>query len=317
MLDRTLRNLFTLLRIKSKLVVLDFCCIRRLIVKVRRFVRLTRLLEDEAAGHGQFITAEKPFVHVSFGSGSTRVYRLDDDRLLPVVCENRARHGLSHLPLTDHDMLLATDKNKSVIGLSLSRINEANEGTSTPPIFEIKLPISISRMCRVNIRPPWKRDKPSRAIVERDLIGTAADGSAWMFSILRESTWRFLRFVQNMCLRREELGPLPTRAVMEEMHIEPRNTEAKDFQVDGDILGRLVDRDDAEQLLHEMLNAEPVTAPSTGAQVDFNTSARRRTRFVELLRESLEEAGAPVEDGGEEPIVRAIEVIRHIVETPF
>lgn len=227
-----------------------------------------------------------------------------------VTSDNRSRYGLSHLPLKEHGVLLLTDKKRGVVGLHLPEVDSSAE--QDPPLFEANLPTSITRICKACVRPPWKWNGPSSA-VERDLIGTSPDGSAWMFSIFREPTWRLLRFIQNMCMRREELWPFPDREVMEQMHIEPEATKPHHFQVDGDILGRLVSSAGPEQLLNRMLDIDPLRVP--GGRVDFDTAVQRRRRFGELVQNMLHENGDEASNLNE--VAVAIEVVRRAVELPF
>lgn len=278
--------------------------------------RTVTVLEHSDAGPAQYIAAHDSMISVSYATGSVRVYRLEDDTLHLVARDTRTRPGLSHLPLPEHDLLLATDKKNSILGL---RLPSDQKGTAERnPLFTAQLPVSITRICHVDVRPPWKR-KAALVASERNLLGTAANGSLWMFNVLRLPTWRMLRFVQNMCMRNKDLCPYPPRWVNELMHVEPTDEEAADRHVDGDILTRLVDRPNAEEVLQRMLDAEPSQNSSTGRAVDFADAAKRSKRFeqvlAEMIREDVRDESAL--DNGTRSSARVVQIIRSLVESPF
>ena len=168
--------------------------------------------------------------------------------------------------------------------------------SSAQLLFAADLPVSITRICRADVRPPWKRGSTS-ANAECNLLGVAPNGSLWLLGVIPEATWRLLRFVQNMCMRNRELCPYSGRRNHEILHIEPLMHDASDFHVDGDILARLADRADADQILQQMLEAEPQQqTPPGGPATDFNTAARRIERFGEIVNRATQEDTEDTED---------------------
>ena len=280
-----------------------------------RRVELARDDTPEAAGIGQYIVAHSPFISVTFSGESVKLYRLDGDRLQLVLTDSQARIGLSHVLLPEHNLLLATDTKSSIVGLRLweNMDNALSERNS----FEATLPVSITRISHVDVRPPWK---PRKALpsIERNLIGTAPNGSLLMFVILCEPTWRFLRFVQNLCERNKTICPFKDHRTSQRRHLEPANSAPTDFHIDGDVLSRLVDQADSAALLRDMLNTEP---DPTAGYLDFDSATARERRFEALFSEMVDgDLGLNTMDLGADEsttVSRAIAIIAEIIDTPF
>ncbi|KAL9050537.1 MAG: hypothetical protein Q9162_006564 [Coniocarpon cinnabarinum] len=276
--------------------------------------RRVELMRDTAIA--QFVTAHHPYITISFTHGSVRTYRLEGDELELIASDSQERRGLSHLPLTEHKLLLATDKDASVVGLRIPSTNAPDIPRAL--LFTAKLPASITRICKAEVRPFWKRNQLSIAC-ESQLIGTSPNGSVFAFSVVRLATWRVLRFVQNMCLRHQDICPFSPRAVFERMHIEPASASPSDRQIDGDVLTRLVKHPRAEEILGEMLMVHPQRSASSRQAVDFDSPMARLRRFRELIEDMAQEDV----DDGEHQHARSgtkaftLQVIRQLTENPF
>jgi len=269
---------------------------------------------------GVYITAEDPFIYVTTASSSLTIFRFENDELLPFTSDDRARNGLAHLSLPNHKLVLITDRDGSVTGIRQPERRPILNSTSA--CFEAELPCSITRLCNAAVRPPWRQNIVP-GIVERDLLGSAADGSLFAFSVITETSWRLLRFVQNMCQRDARLSYLTGPTTNTRAHLEPDGTKPTGYHVDGDILSRLVNRYDDYEVA-----ANPVDDPNDGACVDFDTAKERQMRFVQLVSEAME--GLPDKSGDAveaarwslsamngDPVEVALKYIRAAVETPF
>lgn len=208
------------------------------------------------------------------------MFRLDEDSLMKLSSDDRARNGLSHLVLPRSQTVLFSNRDQSLVGTRVKPISE--DLRNAPNLFESRLPVSIKRLCQASVRPLWKR-REIDGILDQDILGIATDGSLYTFDILKEPLWRLLRFTQNMCLRDPRICPF---ASSRPRLTEPIAKEPPDYHVDGDILRRLSNHFDAERILGEMIDS-PGTLSSHGKVLE--TSDGRRRRFTELLREALDE----------------------------
>lgn len=274
---------------------------------------------------GVYITAEDPFIYVTTASSSLIIFRYEHDELLPFTSDDRARKGIAHLSLPNHKLVLITDRDGSITGIRQPERRPIMNSTSA--CFEAELPCSITHLCKVAVRPPWKQDTIP-GIIERDLLGSAADGSLFAFSIITETSWRLLRFVQNMCQRDLRLAYLTGPTTTTFTHLEPDGTKPTGYHVDGNILSKLVDRYDADEVLHSMLSADPSNDPGDIRRVDFNTSDERRKRFTKLVDEVVNGLPDDARDvigvaryslgaTNGDPVEAALRYIRAVVATPF
>ena len=190
-------------------------------------------LQHEPMGAVQFLSARPPYVYISFADGSARVYKLQEHSLEYVTGEDRSRPGLAHLALPEHGVLLATSKDKTVIGLPIPRAtaNEqdgqhesSGDSDGAEPVFEAKLPGSVTRLVRADgIRPPWKRGPLPVGVVARDIVGVSTTGAGYAFSVVSEGLRLLLEYVTGLALShwrdRVELGPLPAYMATRQGHV--------------------------------------------------------------------------------------------------
>lgn len=270
-----------------------------------------------------YITTKAPFIYVTTKEHSVRVFKFEDQTLIPITGDCVAREGLAHLSLPVCNLLLLTDKRGSVAAIRES--SQQSDCLRLPAVFEARFHCSITRICKAAIRPSWK-ESHVHGVMERDLLGTATDGSLISFNILEGASWRLLRFVQNMCMRDERVCEFTPRAYEENVHLEPRGKSPTDLHVDGDILERLVEDENACQVLNDMLDAEPHSSTHC-SRVDYATAERRRARFEELVDELFEgssveptktvESAHTLSERKSNPVEVALDYIRTVLESPF
>ncbi|TKA62902.1 hypothetical protein B0A49_11170 [Cryomyces minteri] len=273
----------------------------RFSVEERKWVVVTKFALESPGIH---ITTAPPLIHVTTAADSVitlHFTELPDDgpysgNFKPVAMEGSAREGAHHLELhlsgappaslttpaaSGYTLLLASDKRSSLIGLhQRAHLTPSNRphANSAPLLFEAALPRSITRLRHAEVRPPWKQtDVPG--VVDANILGSAADGSIFQFSILAAPLWRLLRFVQNLCQRdavvcphsslAHSSEPLYARDVDPDALVARAGRRRTHMHVDGDVLARLLERGGA-RLLEQMLG-------QVGMQ----------ERFVELVAEVL------------------------------
>lgn len=222
---------------------------------------------------------------------STKIFKYLEGSCEPadVVSQDvTAREGLVHFTVPgawgDESGVFFSTKNRSVI-LMTTREQPVGDPDATPEpphlpprIREARLNTSVTRFGYAPMRSPWlpsSTDVGERAY-HRHIFGVTPDGAVLEFSSLNATTWRFLRFLQNMWVRHLEPRSLAARR-----HLEPATEQATDGHVDGDVLASLMDRPDAAGMLRRLLDAEPAAEAST---LDFATAADRRKRFEALLQ---------------------------------
>ena len=251
----------------------------------------TRLFQFEEGDIVHSLSSEAPFVHVSSALGSLRTYTLNGQQLQLVQTTNAEFVCLSHLPVADRGLLLATDKNKKIYGLR----RPAGAGgviNSAAPLFIAELPMSMTRICRVDARPPWL-PRAATPSCDGGYLAAAPDGSMWALSLLSEKLWRLLTAMQQL-LGGEEAG-------------------GGHRHVDGDILGRHVEVSGAAAALAAKLEA--------AAASELPTKFERVVRDVEeemgLGWEVAEEEEDEDEERGRRTALRAVEIARGVLRTPF
>ena len=204
--------------------------------------------------------------------------------------DSTARAGHTHLRVPDSNIMLATDKESTVVGLWQPPDRRNRTGASV--VFEAELPTIVTRLHFVSVRPRWvPRNKELPGVVrfgnaserELDILGSSIDGSFRQLAFLTEKAWRLLRFVQNVAARFKKICPVQDRHNAGS-HIEPTNGPARFKHVDGDILARVVSLGAAE--LESMLKAEVASKSGRKKALDFASSIARWERF-EVLVEDL------------------------------
>ena len=182
-----------------------------------------------------------------------------------------------HAPSSTDAVILIATKHQRLVGLT-SPTPGTTAHQSLPSkariTFEAQLPRSLTRVRQGNIRPRWRARPPSGVLAD-GIVGVAADGSLMGISILDESLWRRLFWLQRLCEWSEKVSAhsaecqsygvdeddfdgeergLPTglsgeagdeiALIPETRHLRPEH----DMHIDGDVLARLLKRGGAETL---------------------------------------------------------------------
>ncbi|KAF2456146.1 mono-functional DNA-alkylating methyl methanesulfonate N-term-domain-containing protein, partial [Lineolata rhizophorae] len=143
-----------------------------------------------------------PFIYVSTASHS----------LIILHEQSRATTGKKNAdqPFTperiDHpNVILVSDKSGALTGLYQppSHLPHSSQ-FSTPHLFTAHFPRSITRLRHTDgsLRPPWHRHDATTTtlpgVAAADILGSAADGTIYAFSLLRPPYWQLLKFLENL-----------------------------------------------------------------------------------------------------------------------
>lgn len=259
--------------------------LRRLDMRTREFDKPATLALRSPATH---ISVEGDFLHVSTkGSGYHNLVITDGGRRLSSVCaEASGRSNIYHLSLSNHSLVVTTDNECRVAGLW--RRPHAQVGNTAPVLFETTLPGSITKLCEIG-RPMWHGHVSAIDVQRTALLGTSEDGAIYQLTILRESMWKLLAFIQNMAARDPRICPYASPLV-HERHIEPPEPKKHNMHINGDILSRLLEWGSAS-VLEEMLSKEP---DPDNRSSDYTTAHDRQVRFRELWRAAMDDYGKPL-----------------------
>jgi hypothetical protein len=148
------------------------------------------------------------------------------------------------------------------------------------------MPQAIVRLESGNIRPVWRR-KLAAGVKANNIVGVAADGSFYGFSILDEAALRLLQFLQNLMIYHDQ----GLRSKAKQYHGEPviidpefsKKHHARGSpmnHVDGDALLRLLDSD-GRYLLQEMLESPHWENDATASH--FGNGVEDRVGKFEVL----------------------------------
>lgn len=229
-----------------------------------------------------------------------------------VPLQRVSQQNNGHSSQDSESMVLLATKFQKLIGLS-SPATDATSGRNLSLkswiMFEAQLPRSISRINQGKIRPRWRKPPPSGVIAD-GIVGVAADGSLMGISVLGEGLWRRLFWLQRLCEWSEKLSPhsteSPTYGVDEDEYDgeeralpigldDDEDAEIalisdtddlrpeQDMHIDGDVLGRLLEKGRAEAL-----------------RKVIQEQALRQDRVGTWLTENLEDELEAVEDVIEE-----------------
>ncbi|MCJ1402104.1 hypothetical protein MMC11_005323 [Xylographa trunciseda] len=226
------------------------------------------------------ISVREPYIYLSTAINSVMVFKVEETLLVPYISDASGQSGLHHLLIPSRSLILATSREKTVVGLWQSPETPLNNSSRTA--FEAILPGTIRKLCKGTIKPPWLTT-PERS--HEVIIGNNMDGSFHQFEVIDEDTWRLLRFIQHMAERNATICP-HTYAEHPTMHIEPRAGE-KFLSINGDLLYRLLDRGtpDPATFLRTMLEVQP---DPDRRGYDFDTSEARHQKFFDIVNVALE-----------------------------
>ncbi|KAI9671656.1 MAG: hypothetical protein M1831_003184 [Alyxoria varia] len=278
------------------------------------------------------ISVTRPFVYISTTEHSLSVFRYGDNEFKPFTHDDTARPSLCNLPLQTANFVLFTDNHQKLAGMYHG--SEPTIRSITKPVFEAKLHRPVRTLRKINSQQPWKM-KQVEGIIERDIIGTATDGSLFAFSILTERLWRLLGFIQNLCKADPSICTVTKPISGQASGFEPASKGPKDFHVDGDILKRLLDvsnpYDNFKQLLSNVGRSEHTSNQANG-ELDRMADDRRRrlTELVNDYQDDTNKAGNEPNDATEitrrrlertmaedDTISKALQLVYLALESPF
>ncbi|KAF2089554.1 hypothetical protein K490DRAFT_63693 [Saccharata proteae CBS 121410] len=196
-------------------------------------LKLILLCSRELPSSGYHVTTDSSRILISTAEDSLMSFELvsngpDDStsipELRPLFNDRQARVATCHLPVSvqssiphavsddstngvtngeigadvtsQYDIALISDKTNSVTGILRPTVQ--THRSAAPTLFEASFPRSITRLRRGPNLPPW-REHHQPGVLVNDMLGSSSDGSIFGFSILDEKTWRFMRFLQNLC----------------------------------------------------------------------------------------------------------------------
>ncbi|KAM0708956.1 hypothetical protein Q7P35_002992 [Cladosporium inversicolor] len=120
----------------------------------------------------------------------------------------RADRPLNHtiVPITaDTNLALVTTREQELLGLTSPSPNALTRHR-TALLFEAQLPRSISRIKQGSIRPLWA-PAPPPGVLASNIVGLSTDGSVTGISIIDESLWRRLFWLQRVLEWDEHFSP--------------------------------------------------------------------------------------------------------------
>ncbi|KAM0724224.1 hypothetical protein Q7P37_000106 [Cladosporium fusiforme] len=260
-------------------------------VSLSRFDTAERKWENMCApiklsSKGLAISVACPFIHVSTAEDSLVTLRLeklpsqaedaDYTHCLSFVAQSpRIDSSLSHtiVPLGDESNLaLLSTRDNLLLGLTSPPPKSLNRHR-TRILFEAALPQSLVRISQGNTRPLWRRAPPN-GVLASNIVGLSTDGSMTGISLLDDSLWRRLFWLQRVLEWSKDFSPHlvshPIYAVTDDtcrgrerglpigfgddatdeialFSAEDIGAEA-DRHVDGDILAKVLDFDGVERL---------------------------------------------------------------------
>lgn len=268
-----------------------------------------------------------------------------------------------------HTLALVSDKSCSLAGLI--QPSQRTFKSAAPTVFEATLPRSVTRIRRGHIRPPWKRTRlslsdpmaewnnrtgynpPSNRLINgqaatdhdsdpiasgpgvlvNDIIGTAADGTIFNFSILDAPAWRLLKLLENLLTAKHATKTSSgnhkqklQKSLVKLRDVDPNQAhgghrKATSYHVNGDVLSELLEQgcvlenpsssilfslvtEDCErevmELFYECFGAVFVRPTSASAAADGNDPPVLANGEKPLALPSRKEPPTPTREGLEE-----------------
>ncbi|KAF2028323.1 hypothetical protein EK21DRAFT_69951 [Setomelanomma holmii] len=176
---------------------------------------------------GVHITIRAPFVYVSTLQHSHLCFEVVEAaqegryEFEKVFTDSRERRCASHLVCDvearsdeypeQSTVVLVTDKSSASV-TGLYHPPERTYKNAADTVFEACLPHTVVRIVQGDIRPPWRRPRPSTnprggGVLVDDIIGACSDGTLYTFSILDEPARHLLRLLQNIIEEKEKRNP--------------------------------------------------------------------------------------------------------------
>lgn len=324
---------------------LIYCCGKDLVLHKlvmngsKRWNRPVRYAMGSPVAH---ITVHADEVYVTTTKDSLNIFKIEDENIIYQFTDQVARNGLHHLVLPDHSLTLVSGMGCEVVGLWKPPRPRIDNSMCT--VFQAVLPGSITRFRRIT-RARWYRESSmaskskisdmtpsflkSSLIMANShknylnegypngkadaIIGSSADGTLYQLDILNESSWRLLRYIQNMATQDPIVCPFPN--LFQNPDVEPSTSIKRHMQVNGDILHRLLDRG-GEILLEDILDRGVESQSQDMMDLDTtdedDEERRAGSQHASPRRERFEELVAEVADldDGEGDVAAVVQWIR-------
>ncbi|KAI9850197.1 MAG: hypothetical protein M1838_006006 [Thelocarpon superellum] len=270
-------------------------CLRRLNIAERRWERVAQYSIRSPC---LYVSAAEPFIYVTTAGDSVLVFKVEGNRLIHYYGDSSARAGQSHLVVPGSNVVLATDKESTLVGLW--HPSYRRNCHSMEVLFEAEMPQTITKLRFTAAQPSWRVVEAlpgivrvGRAEAPAEILGSCLDGSMCQVMLLSEPAWRLLRFMQNLCSRSRRLSPFGD-VLNSRCHVEPQSSPPRFRHVNGDVLMRVLEA--GPSALHDMLNAPNAEQEHGALAPDFDSPHARLQRFAVLVGELLETHPAdPVE----------------------
>ncbi|PGH16826.1 hypothetical protein AJ79_01470 [Helicocarpus griseus UAMH5409] len=187
-------------------------------------------LESDAVS----IRVQEPYIYAQTLKNSLCILKVTDTGLALHAQDGSDTEGrdLVNLP-ADSGITMTSNMGGAIVGLSQVGIDP--EAKLLHKAFAADMPLTSLRLCRST--------RPAGTGAPQVTYGAAIDGTMYRFTTLSEKQWRLLRFIQDVCMRDPHICPLAKR---QKRHVvdawEVTVTRPTSLHVNGDILGRLVER---------------------------------------------------------------------------
>lgn len=238
------------------------------------------------------ITVREPFLYVSSSRQSLVVLEMAYGRLMQLYAQDRQRvDGLSQVHFAEPKFTLTSSR-----GGRVSLLGEAglpsDDMLLPPALVNAHLPASITKLV--------EGARPSPLSFSRVVYGTTITGAVYRLSILNGTEWRLLRLLQNICISDPNISPFISkkkrRNAVECKYPHPPSR----MHIDGDMLGRLVER--GAGYLRQMLNTEEFVNTLASGK-----GPKAMKEFLEASEELLGQSAEP-----EEEVMRWLRRILHV-----
>lgn len=157
-------------------------------------------------------------------------------------------------------LTLVADRERGVTGLWVPWQTPDRE---CEVVLEAELPCSIRRFRRGRTRMVWEQrlhaprfGRLAATVDDAEVLGVSLNGALTQFVLLGVEAWRLLRWVQNLAAGCEEVCPFAVGLGRPQLlwqqgavDVEPKLAFGGDMHVDGDVLGRCLERRALERVV--------------------------------------------------------------------
>lgn len=232
---------------------------------------------------GVSITVRDSLLYVSTARESLVILQVKNRKLELYAQAGMAHESLSHQYLGGENKLILASFRGGKVSIYSEAATTDMDNILSPAIAEAHLPVSIIRLNASQDSYPQIASSSSFS-PSPITYGTTIDGALYRFSVLSESEWRLLRFVQNLSSQDSVLSPFLSarKKRWTWADIVPQDVKPSAMHVDGDILSRLLHKGAA--YFREMLGRDQEMAESERSDEDVSAmSSKTYTQLFEDL----------------------------------